>query len=76
MIKDVMKQLVEEFKFIITRVYPAMEEVDVVTVLCVIQDCTCLAMQPQMSEVEGMLEDIMPKEDILSVRRWWQKHQT
>ena len=63
MVKDVMKQLVEEFKFIITRVYPAMEEADV-TVLHAIPDCTCLAMWPQMSEVEGMLEDIMPKEDI------------
>ena len=64
MIKDIMKQLVEEFTFIITRVYPAMEEADVVTVLCVIPDCTCLAMRSQMLEVEGMLEDIMPKEDI------------
>ena len=43
-IKDIMKQLVEEFKFIITRVYPAMEEANVVTVLCAIPDYTCLAM--------------------------------
>ena len=64
MVKDVMKQLVVEFKFIITRMYPAMEEANVVTVLHAIPDCTCLAMQPQMLEVEGMLEDIMPKEDI------------
>ena len=66
MIKDVMKQLVEEFKFIITRVYPAMEEAMMLSaVLCVIPDCTCLAMRTtDMLEVEGMLEDIMPKEDI------------
>ena len=44
MVKDVMKQLVEEFKFIITRMYPAMEEANVVTVLWAIPDCTCLAM--------------------------------
>ena len=43
-IKDVMKQLVEEFKFIFTRVYPAMEEANVVAVLHAIPDCTCLAM--------------------------------
>ena len=32
-IKDVMKQLVEEFKAIIMRVYPAMEEADIIAVL-------------------------------------------
>ena len=32
-IKDVMKQLVEEFKSIITRVYLAMEEADIIAVL-------------------------------------------
>ena len=63
-VKDMMKQLIEEFKFIITWVYPAMEEADLITVLHAIPDCTCLAMQPQKSEVEGMLEDIMPEEDI------------
>ena len=63
-VKDMMKQLVEEFKFIITQVYPAMEEANVITMLHAIPDCTCLAMQPQTLEVEGMLEDIMPEEDI------------
>ena len=63
-IKHVMKQLIEEFKFIITCVYPAMEEADIVIMLHAILDCTCLAMRPQTSEVEGMLEDIMPEEDI------------
>ena len=37
-IKDVMKQLVQELKSIIMRVYPAMEEADVIAVLCVIPD--------------------------------------
>ena len=63
-IKDVMKQLVQELKSIITRVYPAMEEADIIAVLCVIPDCTCLAMRPQTLEIKGMLEDIMPVEDI------------
>ena len=43
-VKGVMKQLIEEFKFIITWVYPAMEEANVITALCAIPDCTCLAM--------------------------------
>lgn len=63
-VKDVMKQLVEEFKFIIILVFPAMEEANVIAVLHAIPDCTCLAMWPQTSQIEGMLEDIMPKEDI------------
>ena len=60
-----MKQLVKETKSIITIVYPAMEEDDVIAVLYAIPDCTCLAKRPQSSEIKGMLEDIMPVEDIL-----------
>ena len=59
-----MKQLVKEFKSNIKRVYPAMEETNVIAVLQMIPDCTCLAMRSQTSEIEGMLEDIMPVEDI------------
>ena len=68
-IKDDMKQLIEELKQITAHVYPTMEEADVVAVLRSIPDCTCLTMRPQTSEIEGMLEDIMPEEDILDSRK-------
>ena len=63
-IKDIMRQLVEEIKQIIIHMYPTMEEADIVVLLWVIPNCTCLAMWPQTSEVEGMLEELMPKQDI------------
>ena len=44
MVKDVMKQLIEEFKSIIIWVYPAMEEANFIAVLRAIPYCTCLAM--------------------------------
>ena len=69
-----MKQLIEELKQIIVCVYPNMEEVDIVAVLQSLPDCTCLAMRLQMSEIEGMLEDIMPEEDIPDSGKMVQRH--
>ena len=41
-----------------------MVEADMVAVLHLIPDCMCLAMIPQTSEVKGMLEELIPEEDI------------
>ena len=62
-IMNMMKQLVEEMKQVIIHVHPTMVEADVVVVHA-IPDCTCLARRPQTLEVEDILEEMMPEEDI------------
>ena len=41
-----------------------MREADVLVILSMIPDCMCLAMRPQMMKVDGMLEELMPDEDV------------
>ena len=63
-VKDMLRQLLEDMKEVITRVYPSMVEADVKAVLRSIPDPTCLAMRPQTMVVEGCLEELIPDEDI------------
>ena len=63
-VKDMLRQLLEDMKEVITRGYPSMVEVDVKAVLRSILDPTCLAMRWQTMEVEGHLEELIPDEDI------------
>ena len=65
-IKDVLKSLLEEFKTTIAIVMPTMVEANVTTVLRAIKDPSCLMLWPQTEEVEGLLEEFMPTEDIPS----------
>ena len=45
---------------------PSMKEADTLDILQSIKDPTCLAIHPQSEEVEGLLEEIIPSDDIPS----------
>ena len=64
-VKHILRELLEDMKEVITRVYPSMVEADVKAVLRSIPDPTCLVMRWQTMEVEGCLEELIPDEDIL-----------
>ena len=65
-IKDVLKDTVQEFKETICMVMPSMVEASILDILCSIRDTTCLTIHPQSEEVEGLLEELIPSEEIPS----------
>ena len=65
-IKDVLKEAIEEIKNAILVVMPQMKDAKVLDVLRVIKDLTCLAIYPQSEEIEALLEEVIPSEEIPS----------
>ena len=65
-IKDVLKDTVQEFKETICMVMPSMVEANILDILHSIRDPTCLAICPHSEEVEGLLEELIPSEEIPS----------
>ena len=65
-IKDVLKDIIQEFKETICMVLPSMAEAKIMDILHSIRDPTCLAIHPQSEEVEGLLEELIPSEEIPS----------
>ena len=63
-IKNIIKDVLENFKKVILVVMPSMTEANTPMILKTIKDTTCLALCPQTDEVEGLLKEFMPKEDI------------
>ena len=65
-IKDVLKEAIKEIKNAILVVMPQMKDAKVLDVLKAIKDPTCLAICPQTKEIEALLEEVIPSEEILS----------
>ena len=65
-IKDILKDAIKEIKDAISVVMPQMKDAAVLDVLRSIKDPTCLAICPQSEEIEALLEEIIPSEEILS----------
>ena len=53
------------------RLIPSMSDANPITMLKMIKHPTCSALQPQMEEVETLLEEHMPDEDIPSGPKYW-----
>ena len=62
-IKDVVKDTMKHFKIIITKIVPTVAEPNIITIICSINNPTCLALRPRTEEMEEMLEDMMLLED-------------
>ena len=71
-IKDILKQLIEEMKSIISRVYEPINQDNVLTILHATPDPMCTALRPVSAETEIYLEDVMPEEDIPPRSKRWQ----
>ena len=69
-IKDILKQLIEEMKSIISRVYEPINQVDVLVILRATPNPLYTALRPVSEELERYLEDIMPDEEIPQVKKW------
>ena len=65
-IKDILKDTIQEIKDAICMVMPSMKDAAMLDILRSIKDPTCLAIRPHSEEVEGLLEEIIPNEDIPS----------
>ena len=65
-IKDVLKEAIEEIKNAISVVMPQMKDAEVLDILRATKDPTCLAICPQTEEIEALLEEVIPSEEILS----------
>ena len=65
-IKDVLRDAVQEIKDAICMVMPSMKEAAILDILRSIKDPTCLAIRPQSEEIEGLLKEIIPSEEIPS----------
>ena len=65
-VKDVLKEAIEEIKNVISVVMPQMKNTKVLDVLRAMKDPTCLAICPQTEEIEALLEEVIPSEEILS----------
>ena len=65
-IKDVLKDAIEEIKSTISIIMPQMKDAEVLDVLRDTKDPTCLAICPQTEEIKGLLEEVIPSEEILS----------
>ena len=68
-VKDVLKQLLEEMKEIISKVYEPINQANVLVILCTTPGPTCAALLLVSEEAEVYLEDIMPEEDIPSEKK-------
>ena len=65
-IKDVLMDAIKEIKNAISVVMPQMKDADMLDVLRATKDLTCLAICPQTEEIEPLLEEVIPSEEILS----------
>ena len=65
-IKDVLKEAIEEIKNAISVVMPQMKDAEVLDVLRATKDPTCLAISLQTKEIEALLEEVIPSEEIPS----------
>ena len=65
-VKDVLKDTIQEIKEAIWIVMPSMKEADTLDIIRSIKDPTCLTIHPQSEEVKGLLEEIIPSDDIPS----------
>ena len=65
-IKDVLKDAIQEINDAIRVVMPLMKDAAILDVLRPIKDPTSLAICPQSEEIEGLLEEIIPSEEIPS----------
>ena len=65
-VKDVLKDTIQEIKEAICIVMPSMKEANILDILRSIKDPTCLTICPQSEEVEGLLEELIPSNDIPS----------
>ena len=72
-VKDMMKQLVEEFKFIITWMYPAMEEADVIVCYMGFQTALAWPCDHRHQKWRGSWKTSCLRKTCQSVRRWPQK---
>ena len=65
-VKDILKDTIQEIKEAICIVMPSMKEANILDILWSIKDPTCLTIRPQSEEVEGLLEELIPSDDIPS----------
>ena len=65
-VKYILKQLVEEMKSIISRVYEPINQADMLTILQTTPNPMCTALRLVSAKTEMYLEDVMPEEDIPS----------
>ena len=65
-IKDVLRDAIEEIKSAISIIMPQMKDAEVLDVLRATKDPTCLAIHPQTEEIRGLLEEVIPSEEIPS----------
>ena len=63
-VKDVLKEAIEEIKNMISVVMPQMKDAEVLDVLRATKDPTCLAIHLQTEEIEALLEEVIPSEEI------------
>ena len=63
-VKDILKQLIEEMKNIISRVYKPINQADILAILWATLNPSCTALRPVSEESERYLEDLMPDEEI------------
>ena len=65
-IKDVLKGMLEDIQKAICIIMPVMKDANILNILRVIKDLTCLALRHGSDEVEGLLKEIISSEEISS----------
>ena len=65
-VKDILKDTIQEIKEAICILMPSMKEANISDILWSIKDPTCLVICPQSEEVEGLLEELIPSNEIPS----------
>ena len=63
-VKDVLKDMISEFKDVIKLVVPQIADANVLAILQSIKDPMCLALRPITEHTECLLEEMMPEKDI------------
>ena len=64
LVKDIFKQLIEEMRSIISRVYKPINQADILMILWATPNPSCTALREVSKKSEQYLEDIMPDEEI------------